>query len=233
MMLRGTLVRWRRLLLSGAAVALGVMFVSGALVFNATLADGSAQGVPQPPDLTVTAPGGVPGDLVDRVRAVPGVHGTEGVVAADGAGLIGAGGKVVPAEGRSRLGIGWGERPADTPLTRGRAPRADDEIAISDWLARRSGVGVGDRAGVLTLQPRRTFTVVGTFAYVQDETQVVAFTEPVAQELMVGARGSYSAIQVTGGGDGADALRHAVALTVGTTYAVSRPDPARPTGLAG
>src|SRR3954470_12895646 len=87
MMLRGTLVRWRRLLLSGAAVALGVMFVSGALVFNAPLADGSAQGVPQPPDLTVTAPGGVPGDLVDRVRAVPGVHGAEGVVAADGARL--------------------------------------------------------------------------------------------------------------------------------------------------
>ncbi len=50
-------------------------------------------------------------------------------------------------------------------LREGRGPTADNEIAINAALANAAGVKVGDQVGVLTLQPRKTFTLVGIFGY--------------------------------------------------------------------
>src|SRR5690606_30245595 len=104
--LKGMLSRKLRLLLSGLAVVLGVMFVSGALVLTDTLgrsledmfagayADTDVQ-VHGEPKIAVSefegepVPANLPGDTVDRVAALPGVASARGLVEADGARVIG------------------------------------------------------------------------------------------------------------------------------------------------
>ena len=55
------------------------------------------------------------------------------------------------------------------------------------YLARSAGVSVGDRVGVLTLEPKDDFTVVGVFGFSEDRdtiggVQFIAFTDEVAQQ---------------------------------------------------
>ena len=154
---------------------------------------------------------------MDTIRGVDGVASADGMVFADGARLIGANGKVVTlgraAAVRGRLAVAG--RPAE--LREGRGPTADDEIAINAGLAKAGGVKVGDKVGVLTLEPRKDFTIVGVFGYAggrdsQGGSQVIAFTRPVAQQLMLGQTGVYSAVDVKAdSGVTDDALRDRVA----------------------
>ncbi len=56
---------------------------------------------------------------------------------------------------------------------------------------------------MLTKAPRQTFTLVGIYGYSDNRDslageQEVAFTEPVAQQLMLGQTGVFSAVDVTG-----------------------------------
>lgn len=51
-----------------------------------------------------------------------------------------------------------GERGGPWALTSGRAPRADDEVAVGRVVAERHGLGVGDPIDIMG----RTFTIVGT-----------------------------------------------------------------------
>src|ERR671921_866469 len=106
--LKSLLSRKLRLVLSGLAVVLGVMFVSGAFVLTDTLsrsfdnlfatvyADTDVQVHAKPAvqtgdfDEDERAGAGVPADQVDKVRAVPGVASAHGFVTADGARLIGS-----------------------------------------------------------------------------------------------------------------------------------------------
>jgi putative ABC transport system permease protein len=240
--LRSLLQRKLRLVLSGLAVVLGVMFVSGAFVLTDTLgrsfdslfrsvyADTDVQVAAVPPlsapgtdDERVTAT--VPASVVDTVRSVPGVAEANGLATADGARLIGANGKVVPSAGPPRFGTGWRDG-GEAQMRQGRPPRADGEIAINAALAKAAGVKVGDRVGVLTLQPKRIFTLVGIFGYAggrdsQGGAQVVAFTEPVAQELMLGERGVYSFVDVRAADGISEAeLRDRVSAALGAGYAV-------------
>ncbi|MFF5233327.1 ABC transporter permease [Dactylosporangium sp. NPDC000521] len=227
--LKGALSRWRRLALSGLAVVLGVVFVSGALVLTATLGGSYTEtarranagtDVSVGPGDTISA-AGVPAALAVRLADVPGVAAATGIVSADGARLIGADGKVVPSPDRPRLGVSWPGQARSVQLRAGHGPQRDDEIAVSTALAAAAGVRVGDRVAVLTLQPKRTFTVVGTFAYADTSQQVVAFTEPVAQVLMLGAPGAFSSISVTARvGVDARQLRDRIAAALGADYRV-------------
>src|SRR5215217_3450085 len=107
--LKSLLSRKLRLVLSGLAVVLGVMFVSGAFVLTDTLGrsfDSLFASVYAGTDVSVTAkppvaggdpgerPANLPGDVVARVRQVPGVASATGVAQADGARVVGANGKV-------------------------------------------------------------------------------------------------------------------------------------------
>src|SRR5437868_13753729 len=114
-MLRATfkslLSRKLRLILSGMAVVLGVMFVSGAFVLTDTLGrsfDGLFATVYSGVDVGVTAKpkvdggdfgnpdqGLIPASVLDKVRAVSGVASARGTVSVDGARVIGPDGKVV------------------------------------------------------------------------------------------------------------------------------------------
>ncbi|MDI6105141.1 ABC transporter permease [Actinoplanes sp. NEAU-A12] len=244
-MLRATLKSLRsrklRLVLSGIAVVLGVMFVSGAFVLTSTLGasfDSLSASVYAGTDVAVSgkAPvsGGepdensatVPAELIGDVRAVSGVEKATGVVSVSGARVIGADGKVVTTSGPARLGTSWTGTADHRRLRTGREPRAADEIAVNASLAAAAGIEVGDRVGVLTLQPKKTFTLVGVFGYSGDRdtvggAQEVSFIEPVAQELMLGRTGVYSAVVVEAApGVAPEVLRDRLSAALGDTYDV-------------
>jgi putative ABC transport system permease protein len=242
--LKSLLARKLRLILSGLAVVLGVMFVSGAFVLTDTLSrsfDNLFRGIYAATDVQVTAvpkiagegPGGdsqtptnLLAGLVQQVQAVPGVAKATGVAISDGARLIGANGKVVASFGPPRLGADWPSQSDQVELRQGRGPTSDDEIAINAALAAAAGVHVGDRVGVLTLAPRRDFTVVGLFGYSGNRdslggSQEITFTLPVAQRLMLGESAVFSQIDVTAaGGVSPDQLKQRVAAALGPGYQI-------------
>ena len=245
--LRGLLSRKLRLVLSGLAVVLGVMFVAGAFVVTDTLgrsfdalysgayADTQVRVRARPAvrgeDVKATVP--VPAGVVRRATEVSGVAAATGLVAEDGARLIGANGKVVSAGGRARLGTSWTGEGGAVRLRAGRGPLAPDEIAVNAALAKAAGVRPGDRVGVLTLHPKRTFTVVGILEYPDGRgslggQQEVAFHESVAAELMLGEPGVYSAVDVrAAAGTSPAELRDRLRGTLGEGYEVRTGDELR------
>ncbi|GAA0807021.1 ABC transporter permease [Spirilliplanes yamanashiensis] len=241
--LKSLLARKLRLVLSGLAVVLGVMFVSGSFVLTDTLSRSFDKvfgdvyaltdvGVSAAPKLDVgemdgeTAPATLPAAVVERVRAVPGVASATGLVAADGARVIGADGKVLQSFGPPRLGENWTGENELLQLRSGRGPQADDEIALNADAAARAGLAVGDSVGVLTLAPKQQFTLVGTFGYSGGRdslggSQEVMFTTPVAQRLMLGEPGVFTEITVTAADGVAPAeLRDDIAAALGAGFQV-------------
>jgi putative ABC transport system permease protein len=241
--LKSLLARKVRLILSGLAVVLGVMFVSGAFVltdtlgrsFDAVFADGYSEvdvDVQAKPKVAVgeaqgeQVPTPVPAGAVERVRQVSGVAEATGLVNADGARLVGSNGKVVTSFGPPQLGENWVGESDLVKLRQGREPRADDEIVVNQALADAAKVKVGDRVGVLTLEPKKEFTLVGVFGYSGDRTSIggvneVAFTTPVAQRLMLGAPNTFTSISVKAAdGVRAETLRDDVGRALGGDYQV-------------
>jgi putative ABC transport system permease protein len=240
--LKSLLSRKVRLLLSGIAVLLGVMAVSGALILSETLEqsfDTLFQTVNANIDVQVTGPqtvaagagapaaaGSVPASVVARVAAVPGVRSATGTVFVNGARVVGTDGRVIPSQGPPRFGTAWHGEDGLVELRQGRGPTAPDEVAINSSLARAGRFHLNSRIEVLTLQPKLPFTVVGIFGYsggrdsIGGETRV-AFTEPVAQELMLGRQDVFSAINVKAA-DGVpqDTLRAAISGAIGDNYVV-------------
>ncbi|AEV86143.1 ABC transporter permease [Actinoplanes sp. SE50] len=241
--LKSLLARKLRLILSGLAVVLGVMFVSGSFVvtdtldrtFDAIFADAFAAtdvSVSAKPRVEVARMEGeqvaapLPAATVDRIRTMAGVRSATGRVDADGARVIGGDGKVVTSSGPPRLGENWTGTDATMELRGGRGPQADDEIAVNATTAKLAGLRLGDRVGVLTLAPKKQFTLVGIWGYTGNRDSVggaqeVAFTTPVAQRLMVGQAGAFTSVTVQAA-DGVtpDALRDRVAAALGDGYQV-------------
>ncbi|MGW4460684.1 ABC transporter permease [Micromonospora sp. NPDC004704] len=242
--LKSLLARKVRLILSGLAVVLGVMFVSGSFVltdtlgrsFDSVFSDAYANtdvNVAAKPKIAVNEFEGeqlanpLPAATLDTVRKVPGVAEATGVVATDGARLIGSNGKVVTSFGPPQLGENWTGEDDLVKLREGRAPAADTEIVINAGLAKAAKVKVGDRVGVLVdLAPKQEFTLVGVFGYSGDRDSLggvneVAFTDPVAQRLMLGETNVFTNIAVRAQ-DGVDqaTLRDRVAAAVGDGYEV-------------
>ncbi|MBW6439745.1 ABC transporter permease [Actinoplanes hulinensis] len=215
--LKSLLARKLRLLLSGLAVVLGVTFVSGAFVLTDTLGRSfddlyalqyravDVQVRQAPPRATTEDDDeirtGLPAEVVSRVRAVSGVAAATGIISVDGARVIGANGKVVTTTGSSRLGSNWTGENALVRLRSGRAPATGDEVVLNAALLTAADVRVGDRVGILTMQPKRTFTVVGVMEYTGGRDSLggnleVSFHESVASQLMLGRDGVYSAVDV-------------------------------------
>ncbi|GAA2705465.1 ABC transporter permease [Micromonospora olivasterospora] len=243
--LKSLLARKVRLILSGLAVVLGVMFVSGAFVltdtlgrsFDAVFADAYAEvdvNVAGKPKIAVNEAEGeqvapaFPASVVDRVRAVPGVASATGVIAADGARLIGSNGKAITSFGPPQLGENWTGESELLELRQGRAPRADDEIVVNVALAEAAKVKVGDRVGALTAfeSKRRDFTLVGVFGYSGDRDSMgganeIMFTTPAAQRLMLDKPDTFNSVVVRAA-DGVrpEALRDQVAGALGPEYEV-------------
>ncbi|MBW4719959.1 ABC transporter permease [Saccharothrix sp. SC076] len=146
----------------------------------------------------VGTPPPVPGDLVGRVAAVPGV--TKAVGETTFPARVVAGGGPVEV-----LGHNW-DSAVLTPfeLRAGRAPAADDEVVLDAALAGRAGVDVGGRVDVMTTSTPRTYRVVGVAAPAGADALAkqsgAYFTEDHAGELS-GVPGRFHAIGVFGAGD--------------------------------
>ncbi|MCW2640751.1 MAG: transporter permease [Dactylosporangium sp.] len=215
--LKSLLSRKLRLLLSGLAVVLAVMFVSGAFVLSDTLGrtfdslftsayDSTDIQIQGKPKVTggdsEAAPGDIKASVVSRAAQVPGVAKATGAVVAVGARAVGHNGKAVGgAGGAPQYGVNWNSGDPMISLREGRAPRANNEIVINAGLAKLGNFKVGEQVGVLTLEAKKMFTLVGISEYSggRDSVggeQMIAFTEPVAQQLMLGATGVYNVIDV-------------------------------------
>jgi putative ABC transport system permease protein len=239
--MKGLLAHRLRLLMSVIAVVLGVLAVTGSLILTDTLSRSYAAmfddvydyvdvSVSVPPSVDtgyLAVPATMPVSVVDRLRALPQVTKATGNVSTqDGARVVGRDGKVVTTFGAPRIGLNWTGDDEFVDLRAGRGPSADDEVAINAGLAESTGYTVGDRIGVLTRAPRRTFTVVGVFGYSGDRDSlagetIVAFTLPAAQQLLIGENNVLTSVDlVAADGVTPDQLRAAVADELGPTYRV-------------
>lgn len=249
-MLRATfkslLSRKLRLILSGMAVVLGVMAVSGAFILSNTLTvgfDALFKTVTKDLDVQVTGktnvelsadagqglPNPVPGELVDELESkLTHAKKIERVVAVDGARVVSKkNGKVIPTQGAPRLGLNWlGESDLIT-LSKGSGPKEAKEVAISQWLADKGDYKVGDTIEVLTLEPKQPFVVSGIFQLSGGRSTLggetyVSFTTPVAQKLMLGKPGHFSSIDIEAkDGVSQKQLKDEVAKIVGGDYVVN------------
>ncbi|GAA3856857.1 ABC transporter permease [Saccharothrix violaceirubra] len=233
--LKSLLSRKVRLLLSGLSVVLGVMFVSGSFVLTDTL-DRSFKDLFSSAysdvDVQVSVPSKVDGDSPDaalsgtlapadlaKVQAVDGVDKAYGDVVGS-ARPIGSDGKVLTTSGAPRMGTAWRDGGREE-FREGHAPRADDEVAVSAYVAKVGGYKVGQRIDVLTLEPRRSFTVSGIFGYPGGRDSlggemITAFTTPTAQKLLLGRKDAYSGITAEAkAGVAQDALRDRVQSALG------------------
>lgn len=240
---KSLLSRKLRLVLSGTAVVLGVMFVSGALVLTDTVGrsfDGLFTTIYQYTDIQVSKPTQlqsitgqpvavkVPASAVSTAAGVSGVSSAEGRVLTDGARVVGKNNKTVASTGAPRFGGAWSGESELVKLRSGRGPTADTEIAMSANLAKTTGYAVGDQVPVATpFDPtKRPFTLVGIIEYsggrdsLAGETTVL-FTTPIAQRLMLGEEGFFNAIDVkVTAGANLDQVRDSVAAALGPDYEV-------------
>ncbi|MBW5420804.1 FtsX-like permease family protein [Streptomyces sp. BG9H] len=241
--LKSLLSRKLRLLLSGIAVVLAVMFVSGSMVIRDTLGrsiDAQFAGAYDDTDLQVSLKPKVKAEVgetavvpstdpatVKRVAEVQGVTDARGVVQAEGARVLGKDGKLVPSTGGPRYGESWRGESKLIKMRSGGEPRSADEVAINAGLAEKAGFKVGDRISVLTTEPKKSFTVAGIFGYSAGRDsiggeQTVAFTEPVAQRLMLGKGGGFSGIKITTSPEtSVAAVEASLAKELGSTFEIA------------
>ncbi|HEY2792805.1 MAG TPA: ABC transporter permease, partial [Micromonosporaceae bacterium] len=171
-------------------------------------------------------PADVPASLVQRITTIPGVAGATGIVRADGAHVIGADGKVLTTTGAPRFGINWTGTSTLESINAGRAPQADNEVVVDAGVLADGNLHIGQPVGVSVYGVKHMFTLVGTFVYSGGRDslggeQTVAFTTPVAQQLMLGQAGQFNAIDVTPqSGVSDNALRSDVAKALGHGYNV-------------
>ncbi|MGH3758553.1 FtsX-like permease family protein [Actinophytocola sp.] len=244
--LKGLLARKLRLTLAGLAVVLGVMSVSAAMITTTTVGSGFDsvfRTISSNVDVSVSGRSNVdaeyqgkaftppvPASVVDELADVPGAAKVTGEVQADGARPIGPDGKTISVQGPPRTGRAWHGETGMIRLKEGRGPTADDEVAINGGLAALGGFTVGGTIDVLTLQPRQTFEVVGIYGFSNGLDTLggsteVAFTEPVAQRVMLGKPDVYSSVTVTAAdGTSPNELADRVAEAVGGNYAVRTGD---------
>jgi putative ABC transport system permease protein len=236
---RSVLAHKTRLLLTAAAIVVGVGMVAGAFILNDTAgaAGDEPVGTAHRADATVRAVQGgegeifsdetgeffpgppIPASVVDRVARIDGVAAATGVVAGD-AQLIGRNGRVI--SGRAPLGRSVdGSFAAD--LHAGRVPAAPGEIVVDRATADEHGFGVGDRVRVIAsgAEPR-TVTIAGVLESPEftDAVVLVGFDPATARRLLA-PPGTVGYIEVhAAAGVGEQALRDRVAAGLGPGYQV-------------
>jgi putative ABC transport system permease protein len=212
----------RRLVSTVVAIVLGVAFMSGTFVFADTIdsafddlfaqrneeVDAEVQGEV----LFSSGLGGddvtqrLPQELERRVAAVDGAAATAPFLAAEGFGatnrvLDPQGDTIGASNGPPTLLESWVDAEALNPyeLRDGRAPEADDEIALNLAAAEDGDVSVGDTVAVSSQFGVSDYTLVGIFTFGEAKSAAGAvsaeFTLPEAQRL-AGAPGQLDAILV-------------------------------------
>jgi len=210
--LKGLLAHRWRLLRTAMAVALGVGFVAGTLVFTDTMGkkiddilgtssesvDVLVRAQSDFQEMTGTAANAVPvpEGLLPVIEKVQGVDDAWGTVWGF-AEMLQKNGEPIAPVGPPLLGGAWDQR--DFELAVGRAPQRPTEIAIDDQTAAKYGFEVGDPIQVLFQGPSEPFTVAGIFkmppAYMG--ATIVTFPMDTAQRVL-NREGSFDSIAVKG-----------------------------------
>ena len=205
-----------RLLTTGLAVVIGVAFMSGTMVLSATMArtmdemfanayegtDGlvRAESVFETPEGFAVRPR-MDEAMLDVIEDVDGVDVAQGDVWGV-AQVIGRDGDPVgnPEMGPPTVGASWPIDELNTwTLESGRAPEADDEVAIDKKTADEAGYEAGDRAQVLVSGAPLDVTISGIVTFAGADSpggaSFTLFTLPAAQ-LHVGEVGKLDSVSI-------------------------------------
>ncbi|MBE1532941.1 ABC transporter permease [Actinomadura algeriensis] len=229
-MLKTTLAGLRahklRLVLTAVAITLGVGFIAGTFVLTDTVDKAFAQTFAKSAEKIDVAvlPGegegpegedGIPQDVLEKVRAVPGVTKAAGLVRGDAA-LVGEDGKAIGDMPTVALSMPPKEL-LRYDIDEGRAPRGGGEVVIYTDLAEREGFEVGETATVLDGKNRpHRFTVVGLvdFGIDQEASYRGAVGFDTATALRMTGEKTYRELDVLGGD------RAAIAAAAGGSHEV-------------
>ena len=210
--LRSIAAHRRRLLATGAAVLLGVAFVSGTLVlintltsgFSDILADANAgtdalvRSSVEVGSEDATERGLIDRSVADAVAAVDGVAAVAPRIEGDGR-IVGGDGD--PIGGGPTIAGNWVEDDRLNPydLAEGRAPAAPGEVVIDKAAAEEGDLAVGDRTVVRTPDPVNV-TIVGlaTFGTAdgRGSATYAGFTTNFAETVLMREPGKASSIAV-------------------------------------
>ncbi|MGK5543899.1 ABC transporter permease [Streptomyces sp. URMC 127] len=216
--LRNVVAHKARLIMTVLAVCLGVAFISGSLVFaDSTTAAYRASMARNYAGIAVTVepkyPPGARADarttvlddaLVARLAALPGVAAARPT--ADGSATLAAkdGTPMRAGNARGKLAAayvpGAGGKDSRYPLTAGRAPRTDGEIALDRGTAAAGKYALGDTVTLATDGPVLKMRLVGIVS--TKDTRVTAggtlavFDKATAQKLFA-APGRYTGIDLS------------------------------------
>ncbi|SDZ28597.1 putative ABC transport system permease protein [Micromonospora pattaloongensis] len=203
--LRNLLAHKLRLLLTVAAVTLGVAFVSGTFVLSDTMGKAFDQlyaGLAKGIDVNVRAKAAytdistqgqtrpIDESVVETVRQVPGVDAAEGSVTGFAL-ILDKQGKPVQPGGAPTLGASLS---ADRSVTGAFSFRAGgpatrpDQVVIDAGSAKKVGYRVGDRVKIVFQDSTREFTLVGISGFGDSDSMagatLASFEKRTAQELL-------------------------------------------------
>jgi putative ABC transport system permease protein len=182
--LRNLVVNKLRLLLTVAAVTVGVAFTSGTFVLSDTMVkafDELYTGLTSGTDVVVKSQSAYDADvtttggqvrplgesLVDSVRAVPGVEVAEGSVSGFAL-IIDKHGKPIQPGGAPTFGTSISkdrQLSGAGTIREGRAPSGAGEVVIDARTAHKAGFALGDPVDVVFQDGRRDFTLVGIVGF--------------------------------------------------------------------
>ncbi|WP_211882764.1 ABC transporter permease [Pseudarthrobacter albicanus] len=205
--LRALLAHKVRLLLTVAAITVGVAFVSGSLVLSDTMGrafDELFAGLAKGTDVTVRAQSNDPGaslpgqvhpldeSIVETVRGVSGVASAEGSVTGFAL-ILDRNGQPIQPGGAPTLGGSVHRDPAlalagGFSYRAGRAPAGPDEMALDAGSARKAGYVLGDRVRVVFPDGTGEFTVMGLVGFGDTDSlagaTLASFDTATAQRLL-------------------------------------------------
>ena len=210
---RSLMTHKARLLLTSVAVILGTAFVSGTLVFTATLQrtfdslmDAGIADVSVEPNASVISWNNGAALLTEAQLATigrtPGVATAIGDVLVDGVQVIGTDGK--PVGLTQAPSFGWAWSPTDMSgisLQSGIAPTRAGEVVLDTETAARAGLEVGSTVHLVTPASAQTATLVGLMRYGSSGNlagaTMTAFDPATARHLLLQDRSGYTSVGVT------------------------------------
>jgi putative ABC transport system permease protein len=217
---KSLLARRVRLFMSTFAIALGVAFVVGSLVFSAALSSGftrlfgsSVGDVVVRPQGSATLNGDpstrtVPQSLVTRLEQVPGAARVDGNVQAIGVFVVGKDHKVVGGLGAPTYGISYSDAPAGhgipgLTLLYGHPPHGPHQVVLDERTAQEAGYFIGEKVPIVTATHRAVLSkrLVGLAGYA-DNTSLAGATLTIfdvrtAQQLFLKGRHAFTNVWVT------------------------------------
>jgi putative ABC transport system permease protein len=232
---KSLLARKVRLFMSTFAIALGVAFVVGSLVFSAALSAGfnrlfgaSVGDVVVRPAGSTTLNGDpstrtVPASLVKRLEGTPGAARVDGNVQALGVFVVGKNHKVVGGLGAPTYGISYSDAPAEhgvpgLTIIDGRAPHGPHEVVLDARTATKADYFIGETIPIVTATRKAVLQekLVGLAGYADNVSlagaTLTVFDVPTAQKLFLKGRAAFTNLWVTAEpGVSQSALRDAVA----------------------